>query len=43
MDKAMLVAYQERWKEVNEFQLQERREASILERWHKLNSIIRMD
>ena len=42
MDKAMLVAYQERWKEVNEFQLQERREASILERWHKLNSIIRM-
>lgn len=42
MDKAMVTLYRDRWKEVNEFQLQERREASILERWDKLNSIIGM-
>jgi len=42
MDKEMLLAYRERWREVNEFELKEARQTTFGERWRQLNAIIRM-
>ena len=42
MDVGDIRFYRERWKEVEEIERQERRSASIEERWHQINAIWRL-
>ena len=42
MDKSVLTAYQDRWKAVAEIEIVEQRQASMAQRWRKLNSLVRM-
>lgn len=42
LDRSMLQLYQRRWQEVADLALKEERQRSLLQRWQKLNSLMRM-
>ncbi len=42
LDKAMLQVNQRQWQEVAQIKLQEERSSSLLQRWQKLNALIRL-
>jgi hypothetical protein len=42
MDTRQLREYRERWKAVKEVELEEQRQASIMERWQQLNYLYAM-
>jgi len=42
LDRELLQAYQRRWQDVAEVEEAERRQASITQRWQKMNSLLRM-
>jgi len=42
MNKSMLTAHQDRWKMVAEVEIAEQRQTSAMQRWRKLNSLVRM-
>ena len=42
LTKRALTAYRERWQAVADFEIMERRDASMTQRWQKLNSLVHM-
>ena len=42
IDLEMLKAYQRRWEAVAEIEAMERQQISLIERWHKMNALLRM-
>jgi glutamate 5-kinase len=42
LNKSMLTAYQDRWKTVAEIEEIEQQQASVAQRWRKLNALVRM-
>ena len=42
LDQATLRAYRERWQAVDQVNNAERQRDTVTERWHKLNSLLRM-
>ena len=42
LDKSVLTAYQNQWQAVAEVEVVEQRQASMAQRWRKLNSLVRM-
>lgn len=42
MNKSMLRDYKNRWQTVAEFEVIEQQQTSIVQRWQKLNALVRM-
>jgi hypothetical protein len=42
LNESMLTAYQDRWKAVADIEKIEQQQASVAQRWRKLNALVRM-